>query len=168
MILAKAELNYEGRKSYTVTVSVRDSLNVDGNTNAVTDDTIAITINVIGENGTRAVASYRGRYPEGGSVSWTLLGTDSAYFAITNGGVLSFDPAPDFENEMDSDRNNVYHVTVQASDGNNISRLEMTVTVTNVEEAGTVELSSVQPQVNTAITATLSDPDEVTSAVTWS
>ena len=120
------------------------------------------------ENGTRAVASYRGRDPEGGSVSWTLLGTDSAYFAITNGGVLSFDPAPDFEDPMDSDRNNVYHVTVQASDGNNISRLEMTVTVTNVEEAGTVELSSVQPQVGTPLTATLDDPDEVISAITWS
>ena len=183
-ILAKAELNFESRTSYTVTVSVRDSLNVDGSPDAVTDDTIDITITVIGENeapeitgatstnfaenGTHAVASYRGRDPEGGSVSWTLLGTDSAYFAITNGGVLSFDPAPDFENEMDLDKNNVYHVTVQASDGNNINRHDVTITVTNVEEAGTVELSSVQPQVDTAITATLDDPDEVISAVTWS
>ena len=62
-------------------VSVRDSLNVDGNTDAVTDDTIDITINVIGENeapvitgatssnfaenGTRAVASYTGQGPRG-------------------------------------------------------------------------------------------------------
>ena len=120
------------------------------------------------ENGTRAVASYTGRDPEGGTVNWTLLGTDSAYFAITNSGVLSFDPAPDYENEMDSDRNNVYHVTVQASDGNNISRLDVTVTVTNVEEAGTVELSSVQPQIDTPLAATLDDPDEVESTITWS
>ena len=183
-ILAKSELDYEGRKSYSVTVSVRDSLNVDGNPDAVTDDEIDITINLIGENeaplitgatstnfaenGTRAVASYTGRDPEGGSVYWTVLGTDSAYFAITDSGVLSFDPAPDFEDPDDSDRNNVYHVTVQASDGNNINRLDMTVTVTNVEEPGEVELSSVQPQVDTALTATLDDPDGVTSAVTWS
>ena len=80
-----------------------------------------------------------------------MLGTDSAYFAITNGGVLSFDPAPDYEGPKDSDQNNVYHVTVQASDGNNINRLDVTVTVTNVEEAGTVELSSVQPQVDTRL-----------------
>ena len=111
-----------------------------------------------------AVASYTGRDPEGGNVFWTVLGTDSAYFAITNGGVLSFDPAPDYEDAKDSDRNNVYHVTVQASDGNNINRLDVTVTVTNVEEAGTVELSSVQPQVDTPLTATLDDPDEVTSS----
>ena len=38
-ILAKSELNYEGRKSYSVTMSVRDSKNVDGNPDAVTDDT---------------------------------------------------------------------------------------------------------------------------------
>ena len=183
-ILAKSELDYEGRKSYEVTVSVRDNLNVDGNSDAVNDDEIDITINVIGENeapvitgatstnfaenGTRAVASYTGRDPEGGTVYWTVLGTGSAYFAITNGGVLSFDPAPDYEDTDDSDRNNVYHVTVQASDGNNINRLDMTVTVTNVEEPGEVELSSVQPQVDTALIATLDDPDEVTSAVTWS
>ena len=183
-LLAKSELNYESRSSYSVRVSVRDSLNVDGNTDAVTDDTIDITITVIGENeapeitgaastnfaenGTRAVASYTGRDPEGASVTWTLLGTDSAYFAITNSGVLSFDPAPDYEDPMDSDRNNVYHVTVQASDGNNISRHDVTITVTNVEEAGSVELSSVQPQVGTPLTATLDDPDEVISDITWS
>ena len=183
-ILAKSELDHESKTSYSVTVSVRDSLNVDGNTDAVTDDSIDITIDVIGENeapvitgatstnfaenGSRAVASYTGRDPEGGNVFWTVLGTDSAYFAITNGGVLSFDPAPDYEDAKDSDRNNVYHVTVQASDGNNINRLDVTVTVTNVEEPGTVELSLVQPQVDTALTATLDDPDEVTSAVTWS
>ena len=183
-ILAKADLNYESKSGYSVRVTVRDNKNVDGNPDAVTDDYIYITISVIGENeapeitgatstdfaenSTRAVASYSGRDPEGGNVFWTLLGTDSAYFAITNGGVLSFDPSPDFEDPMDSDRNNVYRVTVQASDGNNISRTDVTVTVTNVEEDGEIVLSSVQPQVDTALTATLSDPDEVTSSITWS
>ena len=183
-ILAKSELNYEGRNSYSVRVSVTDNKNAEGNSHSATDDTIDITINVIGvneapditgatstnfaENVTGAVVRYTGRDPEGGAVFWTVLGTDSAYFAITNGGVLSFDPAPDYEDAKDSDSNNVYHVTVQASDGNNISRLDVTVTVTNVEEAGTVTLSSVQPQVGTPLTATLDDPDEVVSEITWS
>ena len=57
---------------------------------------------------------------------------------------------------------------MQASDGNNINRLDVTVTVTNVEEAGTVELSSVQPQIDTPLAATLDDPDEVESTITWS
>ena len=163
---------------------MRDGKNAAGNADKRTDDTIDITINVIdeneapeitgpatktyAENGTGPVASYSGRDPEGASVTWTLLGTDSAYFAITNSGVLSFDPAPDFEDLKDSDRNNVYHVTVQVSDGNKISRHEVTVTVTNVEEAGTIELSSVQPQVGTPLRATLTEPDKVVSAITWS
>ena len=182
-ILTRAALNYESRRSYSVRVSVRDNKNADGNADTTIDDYIDITINVIdeneapeitgatsanfAENSTRAVANYRGSDPEGGTVSWTVLGTDSAHFAITNSGVLSFDPAPDHENARDSDRNNVYHVTIQASDGNNINRLDVTVRVTNVEEAGTVELSSVQPQVDTPLTATLDDPDEVVSAITW-
>ncbi len=183
-ILTKAPLNYESKRSYSVRVSVTDSKKPDGSSSSAIDDRIDITVNVTGEdeapeitgatstnfaeNSTRAVASYTGRDPEGGSVQWTVRGTDSAYFAITNSGVLSFDPAPDYEDAKDSDSNNVYHATVQASDGNNIRWLGVTVTVTNVEEIGTVELSSVQPQVNTELTATLDDPDEITSTVTWS
>ena len=49
-ILAKSELDYESKSSYSVRVSVRDSKNVDGNPDAMTDDTIAITITVIDEN----------------------------------------------------------------------------------------------------------------------
>ena len=183
-IIAKSDLNYEGKKSYSVRVSVTDNKDADDSSNSAIDDTIDITINVIdvneapeisgatstnfAENSTRSVATFTGRDPEGGSVNWTLHGTDSAYFAISNSGVLSFDPTPDYEDAKDSDRNNVYHVTVQASDGNNINRLDVTVTVTNVEEAGTVSLSSVQPQVGTPLTASLSDPDEVVSDITWS
>ena len=47
----------------------------------------------------------------------------------------------------------------------------MTVQVTNVEEPGTVMLSTLQPQVGVVITATLTDPDTIDAtdqaAVTW-
>ena len=184
-ILVKGDLNYESKRSYSVTVSVRDSKNADGTADTATDDTINITINVLNvdeapgitgstsetfpENGTRAVATYTGRDPEQGTVTWTLLGTDGGDFAISSGGVLSFDPAPDYENPKDSNADNVYNVTVQASDGrNNNNSLEVSVTVSNVEEVGKVTLSSVQPQVSSPLTASLSDPDVVTSAIIWS
>ena len=183
-ILVKGDLNYESKRSYSVTVTVRDSKNADGTADTATDDTINITINVLNvdeapgitgstsetfpENSTRAVATYTGRDPEQGTVTWTLLGTDGGDFAISRSGVLSFDPAPDYENPKDSNADNVYNVTVQASDGRNINRLEVSVTVTNVEEAGTVTLSSVQPQVSSPLTATLTDPDGVVSGPTWS
>ena len=44
----------------------------------------------------------------------------------------------------------------------------VTVTVTNVDEPGTVMLSTLQPQVDVEVTATLSDDDSVTvSSVEW-
>ena len=44
----------------------------------------------------------------------------------------------------------------------------VTITVNNVDEAGTVTLSSLQPLVAIPLTATLADPDRVSSNVTWS
>ena len=58
-------------------------------------------------------------------------------------------------------------LTVKASDGQNAHTLSVTVTVTNVDEAGTVTLTSFYPQVRAKLTATLSDPDGDTSEVTW-
>ena len=43
----------------------------------------------------------------------------------------------------------------------------VTINVTNVEELGTVTLSSVQPQVGTDLTANLTDPDGEITGVTW-
>ena len=61
----------------------------------------------------------------------------------------------------DDGGNNMYEVTVQASDGGAATTAmeELTIEVTNVEEPGTVMLSTLQPQVDVAITATLTDPD---------
>ena len=48
-----------------------------------------------------------------------------------------------------------------------MTTIPVTITVTNVEEAGTLGLSSVQPQVDTPLTATLSDPDGGVTGTTW-
>ena len=46
---------------------------------------------------------------------------------------------------------------------------QVTITVNNVDEPGTVTLSSLQPQVGFQLTATLDDPDDVVSgSATWS
>ena len=56
----------------------------------------------------------------------------------------------------------MYTVTVQASDGgvDTTATEEVTIEVTNVDEPGTVTLSTLQPQVDVVITATLDDPDD--------
>ena len=119
------------------------------------------------EDRTDAVGTYTATDPERDTIEWTLSGYDADDFTI-DGGVLTFEASPDYEKPTDTGRNNVYNVTVEASDseGNTASR-DVTVTVTNVEESGTVTLSTVRPEVGTGLTAMLTDPDGEVSGLTW-
>ena len=183
-ILTKGALNYEGTKSYSVTVSVTDGRNADGDTDTGTDASIQVTINVLDENeapeitglssrnwdenATGTVATYSADDPENATATWTVDGIDKAHFAITEEGVLSIDTVLDYENPADSDRNNVYQIAVQAADDGNISSsYDVTINITNVDEDGVVQLSPSQPEVGTLVNAELSDPDGVTSVPTW-
>ena len=124
------------------------------------------------ENGTGAVATLTAVDPEGESISWDLSGTDAADFDIEN-GVLRFKSSPDFEIPADANTDNTYEVTVEASDGgaDTTAMEEVTIEVTNVEEPGTVMLTTLQPQVGVTIMATLTDPDNIgadnLSSIDW-
>ena len=111
-------------------------------------------------------------------MSWSLSGADAGSFRIDEpGGVLRFDlpvvspnlfaPQPDFEAPTDTGGDGTYEVTLSASDGTDTVTLDVTVTVTNEDEAGVVTLSPVRPRVGTALNATLTDPDRSTSGVAW-
>ena len=176
-------LNHEGASSYRGTISVSDGKDSNGDPDTAIDADISITITVddvdeapevfgsasidIPEDSGRFVESYFATDPEGGAVGLSLMGTDSGDFGDFSRGVLSFLETPDYEDPADSNRDNTYLVTVRATDGTNVGTLEVTVNVTNVEEAGSISLSSLQPQAGTRLTATLSDPDGRPSAVTW-
>ena len=96
---------------------------------------------------------------------WTLEGADRELFTIT-GGDLKFGASPDYENPTDRGRNGSYDVTVVASNQTHTARQNVTVTVTDEDEAGTLVFSSDQPQAGTALTATLTDPDALRS-ISW-
>ena len=85
------------------------------------------------ENGTGPVATYAATDPEGSQITWTLSGPDGADFSIIR-GALTFNAGPDYEDPTDADGDNVYHVTVRASDDFNTVTLPVTVMVTNVNE----------------------------------
>ena len=69
--------------------------------------------------------------------------------------MLSFKSSPNYESPADAGGDNTYNVTVSRSGGS----LDVAVTVTNVDEAGSVTLDDLQPQSGESVSATLSDPD---------
>ena len=176
-------LDYENDNSFEVIVSVRDSKDDFGASNTATDDSITVTITVndvdetpdvtgpdsidYDENGDGVVSSYTAFDPETGNIEWSWDGADKDRFNLSASGVLTFINPPDFEAPADTGGDNVYQITVEASDDNNTGSLPVTITVANVDEDGTVTLSSDQPQTGTALTATLSDPDGTVSGAAW-
>ena len=123
------------------------------------------------ENGEDAVATFTATDPENaGAVTWSLEDADDAGdFEIgESSGVLTFAEVPDYEMAADGDTNNVYTVTVVATDADGMTTNEaVTVTVTNVDEAGTVSLSAVAPYPGVDLTATNSDLDESVVGAEW-
>ena len=67
--------------------------------------------------------------PEGEAVSLFLSGEDSEYFSISATGRLSFLSASDFEAPLDYNKDNVYKITVRASDGTNSRSYDLTIQV---------------------------------------
>ena len=69
---------------------------------------------------------------DGDSLTYSLSGTDAARFTIDpTTGAVRFIASPDFENPDDAGRNNVYDITVTASDGTNETEHAVAITVTN-------------------------------------
>ncbi|MFS2108391.1 PQQ-dependent sugar dehydrogenase [Sphingomonas sp. Sphisp140] len=69
---------------------------------------------------------------DGNTVTYSINGgADAALFQIDATGHLSFRSAPDFEAPRDADRNNIYQVTIAASDGTASATLALAVTVTD-------------------------------------
>ena len=67
------------------------------------------------------------------TIAWSLEGDDRDDFAVDE-GVLTFSSLPNYEQPADSDTDNVYKITVVASDGSNEGTLDVTIAVTDVNE----------------------------------
>ncbi len=88
------------------------------------------------ENSASVVYTATATDPDGNPIAYSLFGgADQARLTITGAGALSFSAPPDFENPQDANRDNVYDVTIRASDGAATSSLNLRVTVTDVTEA---------------------------------
>ena len=176
---AKAALDYETRSSYEVTVTA---------TNSEGSVDIMVTIDVTNiielqpitgpatvdyeENRAVRVAAYSASSEADRELlTWSLSGADAGSFRIDEpGGVLRFDlpvvfpnlfsPQPDYEAPTDTGNDGTYEVTVEVSDGTDTVTLKVTVTITNLDEAGAFSLFPTNPLIGTVVQARLSDPDE--------
>ena len=95
--------------------------------------------------------------PEMGSVSYSLGGPGAALFAIdASSGQLRTAAALDHEEQP------THSLTVIARDASGLTaEIDVTITVTNVDEAGSLSFLPTRPQVGTVLKATLSDPDGI-------
>ena len=177
VLTTRAALDYETKSSYEVTVKAADEhgnaatlavtimvTDVDDASPAFADDTV--TSREVAENtapGTAIGAPFMATDPDSDVVTYTLEGTDADSFAIgTESGVLTTRAALDYETKSS------YAVTVKAADEHgNAATLAVTITVTDVDEAGSVSFDSTVPVVGSALTASVEAPDGSAVSATW-
>ena len=99
----------------------------------------------------------------GDGLTYTLTGDDASSFGVVGGtGQLQTKVALDYETQAS------HTVTVTATDSSDASAtIDVTINVDNVEEPGTVTLSSGRFTVGETIVATLTDPDGSITETTW-
>ena len=172
------DLDFEGTRSYRVTVEVTDGRDRNGDDdNDVIDDTINVTnVNeaptvsgeataTFAENESSAIATYTGSDPERDTLTWSVLGTDGDSFAMTDRGRLHFASPPSFEGGKTT-----YQVTVVATDEGDpglTGMVDVTVTVTDEEEEGVVTITPPRGWTDTQFNAALTDDDGTLSSQTW-
>ena len=176
MLSFTAKPDYETESTYSVTVKATD------NGTPVMSGTLDVTVTitdvnehpaVIGsetisfaENDRSDVATFTVSDPDAGDMhAWTLEGTDSDSFSITN-GVLRFKTPPDFEAKFR------YTVTVKATD-NGDSPLSgtksVTVTIIDVNEAPEFTVGfSVAENVTSIGNVAANDEDSADSVTNYS
>ena len=117
--------------------------------------------------GNTAVATLTATDADSDPLTWSLAdpaGDDGALFTLSEAGDLSFVQAPDYENAVDANTDNVYEVTVQVSDDTASTTADLEVTVSDVSPglAGPATASHAEGKRGLRIAAYSADDD-----VTW-
>ena len=167
--------------SYEVTVQVSDGTETDSTDLVVTLENVVElttfsgpTMVTFAENGATRVATFSYSSDEDrDGIQWLTGGVDRGLFSLDSpSGALRFLQAPDFENPLDvgppgRGTNNSYELKLVAwaRDSGPIftDEVDVKVTVTDVDEAGALSLSSTRPALDAVLRAVLTDPDGVTA-----
>ena len=106
------------------------------------------------------------------TISWSAVaGADASAFTVTAAGLLSLNLAADYEVPADSNGDNVYQITVRASDGAGQSHTRaLSITVNNVNEAPIITSGTtftVPEAANAVTTLSADDPDGPAETINW-
>jgi len=105
---------------------------------------------------------------EGSGLNYSLTGVDAAQFSINSEGLLRFIDTPDFQTPHDFNSDNVYEVTVVATDSQSASsQRALTITVLNNKPtlSGTTDIT-ISPNQTYSMALTLSELDPSTETLT--
>ena len=175
-LLTGTELDFEEKSNYRVVVLVDDGR---GGRDAISVSIFVIDVNEpplisgatsidYSENSSVAVGEFDASDPEGDpNLTWSLAGEDGDAFSIDATGTLTFKASPNFEEPVDSDKDNRYSIKVEASDGNSIGKTEVTVVVIDTDDQGVVILSNEPARVGKKLEADLTGHDRDLSDIVW-
>ena len=153
-----------GGRTGTLDVTV---IVTDANEAPVISGPAAVSVN---EKNTRDVATFTSADPEGGTTVWLtdtrespLAGADANLFDLEDGR-LSFKKTPLHDNDEpnepgDLDPKNTYEVTLRSTDGSLTGELDVTISVVDVAEPGTLKPRTRRPHVGVAFYVELEDDD---------
>jgi PHD/YefM family antitoxin component YafN of YafNO toxin-antitoxin module len=160
---------------YDVIVRASDGVNVDNQALAITIANVNEAVSITSANrftlseSQTSVATVTATDLDGTAPNYAIVGgPDSGLFMIdAMTGALSFIGAPDFEMPTDSGADNVYNISVQASDGLLSDTRALTITVTDQNEpvvitsngGGDFAPISVAENESSVTTLTSSDPE---------
>ncbi|WP_020558403.1 Ig-like domain-containing protein [Thiofilum flexile] len=158
----------DSNNNYEVQVQVTDGSLTDTQdltvtiTNVNDAPTITSTASISQPEGSTAVTTITASDIDGDPLTYSISGgADATLFTIDpSTGALSFNTAPQFANPADANSDNNYEVQVQVSDGSLMDMQDLTVTITNVNDAPTITSQG------GSSTATLSLPENSTAVTT--
>ncbi len=126
-------------------------------------DTVTFTVDENTSPGSLVGDAVAATDPDGDVLTYSLLGTDASSFVLDGStGQITTRTLLDYETQSQ------YSVLVRVRDGEGgIDSIEVSIDVSNVDEAGTVSVSPEQPEVGTALVVSLSDLDGLVSDIFW-
>ena len=164
-----SDTNTDNIYDFSVTVSdsalsasVNFSLSIQNtNDNAPVISDLALNTDV--SNGQTSVTSVTVTDADNDTPTLSLTGDDAAALNITSEGVITFNTNPDYTSPIDSDGDNIYEFTVNASDADFTTTQSATVTVLETNDPPTfngLESSySVEENTVEVVSVSASDPD---------